>query len=59
MLAALDDGKLSFGERFTRVPYVVVTCPVPSEFKSGDEILSICSICIVRFSGAVGKVLSL
>ena len=32
---------------------------VPFEFKSGDEILTLCSTCIVRFSGAVSKELSL
>ena len=37
----------------------VVTCAVSFEFKSGEEILSLCSTCIIHFSGAVGKVLSL
>ena len=35
--------------------YIVVTCAVSLEFKSGDEILSLCNTCIVRFSGVVGK----
>ena len=36
----------------------VVTCGVSFEFKSGGVSLSSCSIRIVRFSGAVGKVFS-
>ena len=54
--ATLDDGKLKVLESGSH--QYVVTCAVSFEFKSGDEILSLCSTCIVRFSGAVGKVLS-
>ena len=56
--ASLDDGKLKVLESGSH-EYVVVTCAVSFEFKSGDEILSLCSTCIVRFSGTVGNVLSL
>ena len=56
--ATLDDGKLKFLESSSH-EYVVVTCAVSFEFKSRDETLSLCSICIVRFSGAAGKVLCL
>ena len=55
--ATLDDGKLKVLESGSHEH--VVTCAVSFEFKSGDEILSLCSTCLVRFSGAVGKVLSL
>ena len=54
--ATLDDGKLKVSE--SRSHQYVVTCAVSFEFKSGDKILSFCSTCIVRFSVAVGKVLS-
>ena len=53
----LYDGKLKVLESGSH-QYVVVTCVDSFEFKSGDEILSLCSTCIVGFSGAVGKVLS-
>ena len=56
--ATLDDGKLKVLESGSQ-EYVIVTCAVSFEFKSGDEILSLRSTCVVRFSGAVGKVLSL
>ena len=56
--ATLDDGKLKVLESGSH-EYVVVTCAVSLEFKSGDESLSVCNTFIVRFSGAVGKVLSL
>ena len=53
--ATLDDGKLKVLESGSHQH--VVMCAVALEFKSGDEILSLCSSCIVRFSGAVGIVL--
>ena len=56
--ATLDDGKLKVLESGSH-EYVVVTCAVSFEFKSGEEILSLGSTCIARFSGAVGKVLAL
>ena len=56
--ATLDDGKMKVLTSGSH-EYVDVTCAVSFEFKSADEILSLCSTCIVRFSGAVGKVLSL
>ena len=56
--ATLDDEKLKVLESGSH-EYVGVTCAVSFEFKSEDEILSLCSTCIVRFSGAVAKVLSL
>ena len=56
--ATLDDGKLKALESGSH-EYVVVTCAVSFELKSGDEILSLHSTCVVHFSGAVGKVLSL
>ena len=56
--ATLDDEKLKVLESGSH-EYVVVTFAVSFELKSRDEILSLCSACIVRFSGAVGKVLSL
>ena len=46
--ATLDDGKLKVLESGSH-GYVVVTCAVSFKFKSGDEILSLCSTCIVRF----------
>ena len=54
--ATLDDGNLKVLESSSH--QYIVTCAVSIDFKSGDEILSLCSTCIVRFSGAVGKVLS-
>ena len=56
--ATLDDGKLKVLESGSH-ECVVVTCVVSIEFKSREEMLSFCSTCIVRFSGAVSKVLSL
>ena len=56
-VATLDDGKLKVWESGSH--QYVVTCAVSFEFKSGDEMLDLYITCIVRFSGAVGKVLSL
>ena len=54
--ATLDDGKLKVLESGSH--RYVVTCAVSFEFKWEDKILSLCSTCFVRFSGAVGKMLS-
>ena len=56
--ATLDDGKLKVLESGSH-EYVVVTCAASFEFKSANEIVSLCTTSIVRVSGAVGKVLTL